>query len=100
MGTIAFQQRGQTAPRVGSSRGARHAAQAGARTTATTPSTRRKTKEGRRKYFFLLSSGFFLGVSRLVRDVDPFGVTPEPFERIEVARLRRKNMDDEREEVH
>ena len=42
-----------------------------------------------------------LGVGRrLVGDLDPLGVAPEPLERVELARLRREDVDDEREVVH
>src|SRR5688572_297761 len=85
-GVAADQQPRQTAPRVGWSRGAPHPAQIGARTTAAAPSA-----SGRRR------SAAFLNRS-LVGNLDPFGVAPQPLERIELARLRREHVHDEREE--
>ena len=36
----------------------------------------------------------------LVADLDPLGIAPQPLERVELARLRREDVDDEVEVVH
>ena len=46
------------------------------------------------------SDGYCASAAGAVPHFDPLGVAPEPLERIERARLRREDMDDEGEEVH
>ena len=92
IGTMARQHAAQTAPSVGLlERPARRRAQPGASRTATRLSATRR------------ASAAFRRLSRrrgLVADVDPLSIAPQPLERVELARLRREDVDDEGEEVH
>jgi hypothetical protein len=72
-GTIERQQAPQTAPRVGASCGRPHAAQAGASTAARKASARNRNGSLRR-------GGAAAPGQRLVADLDPFSVAPQPLE--------------------
>src|SRR5204863_3525819 len=74
--TIASQQRRHTGPRLGCSSETPHAAQAGAISTAIRLSATRRTIER--------GSGGLAVDRRLVADLDPLGVAPEPLEAVEL----------------
>ena len=73
----------QTGPRVGSASSSPQAAQRAARRI----DRRASVSRGRTALVF-------------VRDLDPFGTTPEALERIEDAGLRSEHVHDEVEEIH
>jgi hypothetical protein len=95
-GTMAFQHLAHTGPAVGASRIVSHAAQAGARTTARTPSRSERRPDDRR----VRLSSRALAEHSFITDVDALGIAPQTFQRVELAGLRDEYVDDEVEEIH